>query len=84
MSASLARLVCWGAAFCFASSAQAATGYVRVAQIGYEAGLPIRAYWMSASPLSGEQFTVENAAGRVAAAGTSRAEAMIMLFSRSG
>jgi endoglucanase len=58
------------AALVVASAAQTATGYVRVDQIGYETAQPMRAYLMSASPLSGEQFRVENAAGQVAAAGT--------------
>jgi endoglucanase len=71
MTASIVRHPwCATAALCVAGAAQAATGYVRVDQIGYEAGLPMRAYLMSASPLRGETFKVETAAGRVAAAGT--------------
>src|SRR5215831_4066280 len=70
MTASIVRHLGWAtAALCFAGAAEAATGYVRVDQIGYEAGLPMRAYLMSASRLSGETFKVENAAGHVAAAG---------------
>jgi hypothetical protein len=52
--ASRVRHLGCAAAFCLAGTAQAATGYVRVDQIGYEAGLPMRAYVMSASPLNGE------------------------------
>ena len=71
---------CWAkavAAIAFASSAlalagavaQAATAYVRVNQNGYEAGLPMRAYLMSPTVVSGVTFTVRNSSGVPVASG---------------
>ncbi len=53
------------------SAAEAATGYIRVSQIGYEATESMRAYLMSTSPVSGETFTVKNASsGATVASGS--------------
>lgn len=47
------------------ASANAASAYVRVNQIGYETGsLPFRAYLMSTEPESGAAFRVVNSEGR--------------------
>jgi endoglucanase len=54
------------AIFALAGAAYPATGYVRVNQAGYEAGLPMRAYLMSPGTANGEKFTVEAAGGVVA------------------
>jgi endoglucanase len=70
MPQSIVRRLGCAAALCLAGAAQAATGYLRVDQVGYEAGLPMRAYLMSTSALNGETFKIETAAGQVAAAGT--------------
>ena len=40
------------------------TAYVRVNQMGYEAGLPMRAYLMAKSPESGAQFAITNSEGQ--------------------
>jgi endoglucanase len=56
-----------------ASPAFAVTGYVRVNQIGYEAGLPARAYLMTASPVSGVSFAVKNSGGNIVASGSAGA-----------
>jgi endoglucanase len=52
-----------------ALQARAITGYVRVNQIGYEAGLPMRAYLMTSTTVSGARFVIRNAAGTTAASG---------------
>jgi endoglucanase len=48
----------------------AATGYIRVNQIGYEAGLSARAYLMSSSAVSGVSFAVKNSGGETVASGS--------------
>ena len=48
----------------------ATTGYVRVNQIGYEAGLAARAYLMTTSTVSGVSFRVKNSGGVVVASGS--------------
>jgi endoglucanase len=56
--------------FCFAAiSAHAANGYIRVNQIGYEAGLPARAFLMTNKTISDSNFTVTDSEGRAAASG---------------
>ena len=50
--------------------AAAVTGYVRVSQIGYEAGLPARAYVMTTRQVSSVMFKVINSVGRVVASGS--------------
>jgi endoglucanase len=52
-----------------AFGASAVTPYIRVNQIGYEAGLSMRAYLMS-SKVSGVSFTVTNLAGQNVASGS--------------
>ena len=55
--------------FC-TSFAHAQSAYVRVSQVGYEAGeTPFRAYLMSKRAAGGEQFTVFNSAGQAAYVG---------------
>ena len=55
------------ALFAGAPPACAATAYVRVSQVGYEAGgPPFRAYLMSATPVSSATFSVVNSRGRTA------------------
>jgi endoglucanase len=68
--AAIAGLLGSVAALCPATTAAAATAYVRVSQIGYEAGTAMRAYLMSPSTLRGEKFVVKTAAGKVVAAGS--------------
>jgi endoglucanase len=51
--------------------ARAANSYVRVSQVGYEAGQPsMRAYLMSTTPQSGATFQVLNSAGASVSSGT--------------
>src|SRR5580704_17251287 len=47
-----------------AFGSSAVTGYVRVNQIGYEAGVAMRAYLMTSRRVSGVGFAVTNAAGQ--------------------
>jgi endoglucanase len=68
--AAVAGLLGSVAALCLGSTVAAAGAYVRVSQIGYEAGAPMRAYLMSTSALAGEKFTVRSAAGKSVAAGS--------------
>ena len=52
------------ALFTCGASARAQSGYVRVSQVGYEAGeTPFRAYLMSTTTASGESFEVLNSKG---------------------
>ncbi|MFZ0438016.1 MAG: glycoside hydrolase family 9 protein, partial [Candidatus Sulfotelmatobacter sp.] len=51
----------------------AVTGYIRVNQIGYEAGLSMRAYLMTTSAVSGASYVVKNSAGSTVASGTAGA-----------
>jgi endoglucanase len=46
------------------------TGYVRVNQIGYEAGVAMRAYLMTSKAVSGVEFAVANAAGETVVNGS--------------
>jgi len=46
------------------------TGYVRVNQVGYEAGLSARAYLMTTSAVSGVTYSVKNSGGTVVASGS--------------
>jgi endoglucanase len=50
-------------------SASAVTGYIRVNQIGYEAGLSARAYLLTTSAVSDVSFRVKNSGGQVVASG---------------
>jgi endoglucanase len=77
MSASLRSPICSRfvllvlliACVCF-HHAMAQSAYVRVSQVGYEAGeAPFRAYLMSKNPAASEKFTVVNSKGEVAYAG---------------
>jgi endoglucanase len=52
-----------------ASSARATGAYIRVSQIGYETGLPMRAYLMSSSAASGVVYVIKNASGSKVASG---------------
>ena len=55
---------------CFvAISANAATGYVRVNQIGYEVGLSARAYVMTTTAVNGATFSVKDSGGTFVASG---------------
>src|ERR1700685_214221 len=54
----------------FAKPASGVTGYIRVNQMGYEAGLAARAYLMTTSPVSGVGFAVKNSGGRTVASGS--------------
>ncbi len=67
-------IFCWLVGCCMlavlASPAFGATGYVRVNQIGYEAGLEARAYLMTTSPVSGVSFAVKNSGGQTVASGS--------------
>lgn len=49
--------------------ALAVTGYIRVNQIGYEAGLSARAYLMTTSAVSGVSYAVKNSGGSTVASG---------------
>ena len=58
------------ATFAFAPRARAQSVYVRVSQVGYEAGeTPFRAYLMSKVPQSGASFKVINSKGATAFSG---------------
>jgi hypothetical protein len=46
-----------------ASCASDRGAYVRVNQLGYESGVPIRAYFMTVGSQSGAKFTVRNSDG---------------------
>jgi len=48
----------------------AVTAYVRVNQIGYEAGLPMQAYLMTSKMVSGVSYAVKNSAGSTVASGS--------------
>jgi endoglucanase len=57
-----------------APNAQAAvSAYIRVNQIGYESGQPMRAYLMTSHTVSSVSFTVANSAGVVVASGSAGA-----------
>jgi endoglucanase len=64
--------IAFGFFVCVASlSANATTNaFIRVNQIGYEAGLSARAYLMTTVAVSGESFKVKNSAGTVVASGS--------------
>ena len=49
--------------------ALAVTGYIRVNQIGYEAGLSMRAYLMTGSAVTGANYVVKNSGGTTVASG---------------
>jgi len=73
------RTACAGFSFLvifFAVSlpAAAATGYVRVNQIGYETGSAMRAYVMTSSAVSGISFAVRNSGGATVASGSAGAK----------
>lgn len=57
-----------------ALSAHAVTGFVRVNQIGYEAGLSMRAYLMTTSAVSGVSYAVKNSGGATVASGLAGAK----------
>jgi endoglucanase len=52
------------------SSAGATGAYVRVSQVGYETGLPMRAYLMSSSAATGVDYVIKNASGSKVASGS--------------
>jgi endoglucanase len=54
--------------------ASAATGYIRVNQIGYEAGLSARAYLMTTSSVSGVSYAIKNSGGSTVATGSAGAK----------
>src|SRR5271156_7025447 len=54
---------------CFSASAQAQSAYVRVSQVGYEAGASARAYLMSTAAETGATFKVASAGGSTAYTG---------------
>jgi len=57
--------------FCFAAvSAHAAGSYIRVNQIGYEAGHPARAFLMTTMALSDSSFSIADSTGQTEASGT--------------
>src|SRR5580700_10616285 len=59
------------ACFCIAAlPAYAVTGFIRVNQIGYEAGLSARAYLMTSSVVSSVSYAVKNSAGSTVASGS--------------
>jgi endoglucanase len=51
-------------------AAHAVTGYIRVNLVGYEAGLPARAYLMTTSAVNGVSFVVKNSGSVTVASGT--------------
>jgi hypothetical protein len=55
---------------CAAISAQAATGYIRVNQVGYESGLPARAYVMTTTAVTKASFVITNSAAKVVLSGS--------------
>jgi endoglucanase len=65
-------ILCWF--LLNASAALGVTGYIRVNQIGYDTGLPARAYLMTTGAVSGVSFTVKNSGGQVVASGLVGAE----------
>jgi endoglucanase len=58
-----------GFGLCFSASAQAQSAYVRVSQVGYEAGASARAYLMSTAAETGATFKVVAAGGSTAYTG---------------
>ncbi len=60
--------------FALVASAHAVTGYIRVSQIGYEAGLSMRAYLMTTSAANGVNYIVKNSAGTTVASGAAGAK----------
>jgi len=74
-SISRARCVSLLAMVCFSAlPAHAVTGYVRVNQVGYEAGLSARAYLMTTSAVSGVSFSIKNSGGKVVLSGSAGAK----------
>lgn len=63
---------CWliGWIMLVACPAFAAAAYIRVNQIGYEAGLTARAYLMTASSAAETAFAVKNSSGQIVALGS--------------
>ena len=70
LSISFVLSVSWLTVSLLPEVAAAVTGYVRVSQIGYEAGLPARAYVMTTRQVSSVMFKVINSVGRVVASGS--------------
>jgi endoglucanase len=60
--------------FMAAVPAHAVTGYIRVNQIGYEAGLSMRAYLMTTSAVSGVTYVMKNSGGSTVATGSAGAK----------
>ncbi len=58
----------------FAAFVSATTAYVRVSQIGYEAGVSARAYLMASSAVRGACYKVINSSGKVKALGKAGAK----------
>jgi endoglucanase len=52
-----------------ASPARAASAYIRVSQVGYETGVPMRAYLMSSSAVTSTDYVIKNASGSEVAFG---------------
>ena len=70
-SSRLLQIVLLSACFCIAAlPAFALTGFIRVNQIGYEAGLSARAYLMTSSAVSSVSYAVKNSAGSTVASGS--------------
>jgi endoglucanase len=65
------HIVLLSTCFCIAAlPAFAITGFIRVNQIGYEAGLSARAYVMTSNAVSGVGYAVKNSAGSTVASGS--------------
>src|ERR1700730_6586396 len=60
-------IACW--LFLSALPAFAVTGYIRVNQVGYEAGLSSRAYLMTPNAVSAASYAVKNSGGATVASG---------------
>ncbi len=63
------RILLLACAMVLALPAFGATSYIRVNQIGYEAGLPARAYLMTSSAVKDLAFAVKNSGGVTVASG---------------
>jgi endoglucanase len=54
---------------CSRSSAHDTTAYIRLNQVGYESGLPMRAYLMTETAQTGARFTIKKSDGEVVFSG---------------
>jgi len=73
-SHSIRSAISLAALVCTTLSASAVTGYIRVNQVGYEAGLSARAYLMTTSAVSGVSFSVKNSGGKIVTSGSAGAK----------